>query len=294
MRRLHRRFQVLLLKSDAVFRLLFNSAAKDSIYLNARAHSGNRFFYQTDIKNAFGSVSLDRLTEIILSIHRGWNAGVLHSFLERFFFSPQGGLIIGGPASPLLFNIYAAKVLDEPLEKLWSGPARSVNEMMREIWRRRVYTRYCDDLTFSSPDPIPASLRKKIRQVVKEAGFEVNHRKSTLTDLKKRNVLICGVGLEYRQNKDARIFLPRRYLRRLNGLLYLIVKGKIWVNPQVIDGMWGVIAPCLMKRKENKERQGQDLSRRERELLNLYIRYRQILGRRRVRDWWKNTLWGSQ
>jgi len=277
MRKLHCRFQKLLSDSGVVFGLLFNSAAKDSIYSNAQAHSENRFFYQTDIKNAFGSVSLDRLTEILSSIRKEWNSEILKSFLEKFFFSSQGGLVVGGPASPLLFNIYAAKVLDEPLNKLWSQ-------------RGRVYTRYCDDLTFSSLGPISASLRREIRQVIEEAGFQVNHRKSTLIDLKKKNVVICGVGLEYRKGRRARIFLPRHYLKRLKGLLYLIVKDRIWVNPQIIEGMFGVIAPHLQRKRER----GETLSRREQELLELYIKYRDILARKNVRAWWETTLWNSR
>jgi hypothetical protein len=121
--------------------------------------------------------------------------------------------------------------------------------------------------------------------VIEEAGFQVNHRKSTLTDLKKRNLVICGVGLEYRRGKKARIFIPRHYLKRLNGLLHLIVEGKIWVNPQIIDGMWGVVAPCF-QRKENR---GEVLSRREQRLVRLYINYREILDREKLKKWWKTN-----
>lgn len=128
---------------------------------------------------------------------------------------------MGLPASPDLFNCYAAVTLDPPLRAL--ADRYSVT-----------YSRYLDDLTFSSDEPIGAKKRKAFREVVSQAGLSVHHRKSKVRDLTKGAVFVNGVGIA----STGRLFLPRKYLRHLNGCMYMASRGA--VEPAVVEGMMSV------------------------------------------------------
>lgn len=263
MREVHRRF-LELIRFDTI-----GMTAHSSPLSNVKTHEKNRFFYQTDIKEAYRNVPLEGMVSVLLRHHPEWEKETLKPFLERYCFSPSGGLVTGAPASPKLFDVYAYKFLDEPLIDVWMPlpPNRPRTG--------RLYTRYRDDLTFSSPEPIPASLRKKIREVIERAGFQVNHRKSTVKDLKKGRIVICGVGLEYREGKSARIFLPGHYLAKLQGMLHLAVKGQIHINPQVIEGMHGVFCSVYGKRGRKRTKDGLlILTKKEQRIENLFLKYR--------------------
>ena len=111
---------------------------------------------------------------------------------------------MGAPASPDLFNIYASALVDEPLK-----------QQLRKY--KLTYTRYLDDLTFSTKEePIGKIKRRTIRTVIESAGFAVSHHKSRIFALEKEPAVINGIGLDL----GGRIFMPRNYLRRLRGMLY--------------------------------------------------------------------------
>jgi hypothetical protein len=90
-------------------------------------------------------------------------------------------------------------------------------------------------LTFSSKIPIGKRKRRSIREIIKKAGFEVNHRKTKIFDLKKGPIVINGVGLEL----GGRIFLPRHYLRKIKGTIYKATKEGT-ISKEKVRGMMGV------------------------------------------------------
>jgi hypothetical protein len=218
----------------------------DSPYENASRHVNSRYFYQTDLKNAYSSVPLERLANILVSLEPKWKLDEVRETLARYCFEKSGmGLIVGAPASPKLFNIYAWQTIDILLAEFWPY----MNDRGRIFGKQ--YSRYLDDLTFSSPELITDGVRRMIRQVIERAGFQVNHRKSAVLDLKKGPVVITGVGLEYRSNKSARLFLPRHYLKRMNGLLHLAIKGDSRVSHSQVEGLMGVFHGVLGRKYEH-------------------------------------------
>jgi len=194
-----------------------NSARK-----NLEKHRYNRYFYLIDLKSAFSSVDRNKLTHILCALDQELKNEEVITFLEKYCFSPKGGLVTGASSSPDLFNIYCSKLLDKPLGDLCQRYGLT-------------YTRYSDDLTFSSSNgPIGCRKRRAIRQIIEEvAGFKVNHRKSAVYDLQKGPIVINGIGLEL----GGRIFLPRHYLRKIKGLLHKAEKGE--VNPAKVHGRMG-------------------------------------------------------
>jgi hypothetical protein len=210
---------------------------KNSPRKNIQLHSKNRFVFATDIRNAYTNVNGIKLTLILCNLDpklKEKQREVLN-FLEKYCLSPEGGLVTGAPASPDLFNIYAAILLDESLGLLCQKYGIT-------------FSRYLDDLLFSSSKVrIGKRKRKEIRKIIESAGFEVNHRKSMVWDLKKGPVVINGIGLEL----GGRIFLPRHFLEKIRGLLHRAMVKKD-VNPNTINGLMGVFFSITDRRKPNQ------------------------------------------
>lgn len=173
---------------------------------NAERHTQSRYFYLLDIANAFPSVELERLLEALAAVNPQVAAerDAFRAFLAAYCFAPEGGLRVGAPASPDLFNLYAGMLLDRTLGA-WCKT------------HRFTYTRYLDDLTISSRRRlITQAQRGAVHALVEEAGFRVNDRKARFADLRKTTIVVNGVGLAER----GRLFLPRPYLRKVCGLLH--------------------------------------------------------------------------
>jgi hypothetical protein len=212
----------------------------------------NRYFYLADISSAYQAVSLDRMVDVLfLTNPRLTNSrDDVRGFLEQHFFDAKnGGLVVGGPASPDLFNLYCEVVVDRELRELCQK-----YEVM--------YTRYLDDLTFSSQRPIGAKKRRALRRIAEAAGFRISDRKARVYDLRKGPVSVNGIGICL----DGRVFLPRRTLRHIRGLLHVAcTKGGI--NPGVIHGKMGLLKGLVSPGKAN---------RTELKVFRQYERFRQL------------------
>ncbi len=218
---------------------------------NVEIHRRHRYFFATDIHSAYPSVNGERLADILRQI-LGENFVVsVESFLADYFLDENGGLRIGGPASPDLFNLYAAVVLDQPLRELCQK-------------YELTYTRYLDDLVFSADQPIGVRKRQAIRQLIAAADFQVSHRKSQVVDLEKQPIEINGVGLA----SGGRIFLPRHFLRKIRGLLYrALIQSD--VPPSLVHGYMGVFWSVTGRDSSfNKTEQG---------VIRLYQEYRRLI-----------------
>jgi hypothetical protein len=121
--------------------------------LSVSRHMQNRYFYQTDLRNAFKNVSLDRWVIVLASLDPNTEEGELEEASRRFLFltTTEGmtrGIVTGGLASVDVFNIYAGALLDKPLKPIIAK-------------HNLVYTRFLDDLTFSAASPIGEKKRKE-------------------------------------------------------------------------------------------------------------------------------------
>jgi hypothetical protein len=146
-------------------------------------------------------------------------------FLQCYFAGIQGkGIAVGGPLSPYLMNLYCEVYLDAQVRRWCEKYAI-------------VYTRYVDDLVFSSNVPIGEDRRRKIRCFVNDAGFEVNHRKSKVLALSQGTVFITKVGLEQQVEQNvARIVFPQKKRRRLrNEIVKYLTQQTDW--PEHVSGL---------------------------------------------------------
>lgn len=227
---------------------------------NVKPHRGNRYFFLLDLKDAFPSVNCRKLALILAGLDREQfgdgesspHIEELERFLGTYFFTPDEGLATGGPAANDLFNLYAGVLIDRNLEDFVSSSGCT-------------YTRYVDDLTFSSNAEIEKPQRLAIRGVIESAGFTVNDWKSQICDLEKTPVVITGIGLKL----DGSVFLPRGYTRHLFGFIHRArVAGD--VNPHEVHGKMGVFFsitgrdPLQMNKIEQRLVREYELFRRKR------------------------------
>jgi RNA-directed DNA polymerase len=181
---------------------------------NAAMHAGNRFGYELDLRNAFPSTRVSWTAEAIrafrpfepgdLDDQLSLDEGLIEEVLAKFCFENNHyGLVQGGPASPFLYELTAIWRLDGSLQQYCKRKGIT-------------YTRYVDDLTFSSAEPIGKHKRSAICKIVRESGFRINGRKARTWDLNDGPARITGVML----SKDGRLAMPGGYLRKTAYLMH--------------------------------------------------------------------------
>lgn len=157
---------------------------------NVAPHRHHNSFFITDIRHAFASVDPEYLRRQAVYALADQVAGIdmrpVGDFIQQYaFVDGVPGLPLGYPASPALFNLYCYD-MDRSLGEICSN-------------RGITYTRWLDDLTFSSPriPVLSRNVRSQLREVIEEVpGFHVNHRKSrVIPNLKKAPVFITGLAL---------------------------------------------------------------------------------------------------
>ena len=246
--------------------------------LNAKLHKYGEHFYITDFAHAYQSIDLRRLTILLVYIVKYDHYHVdcpisrldsnistqeeiandplfpkMESFVKFAFSGYAGiGLAVGGPLSPYLLNLYCEVFLDQRLRYFIRGLPGNTDQ-----FRKIVYSRYVDDLVFSSGEAIKDEVRSAIRKDINTAGFEVKHRKSFVLSRNKGAVFITKYGMQVKPlQKQKEVFggeseerpvrkliegtltFPKKKRSRLRGIIrnYL---AKQWRNdiPEVITGL---------------------------------------------------------
>ncbi len=185
----------------------------NNIAENALRHSGSRYFFQIDLARAYGQVDMpvlaDRLFRLQFAINEPLDHETILKILNESCLSPDGaGLVMGGPSSPRLFNAYC---LDMDL---------AIADYCRRVGI--IYTRYMDDLVFSSPDTgelatdsIGKRKRRDIREIIAQYMFEINESKTRVQDIKHGPINVTGIQI----NPGGRIQLRNQLLRNFRNEL---------------------------------------------------------------------------
>lgn len=202
---------------------------------NARRHAKeSEFIFTLDLVNAFNSANGDKLSEIIAvrtaqMLNRRAPAPTVEEwqqFLRKYALMKKGGLPQGYPTSPLLHDWYCEVVLDKPI--------RDYLNRLIHYGYHITYSRYVDDLTFSSPQQITREIRRDLRRFVRKAGYLENHRKTQVSELRFDGaVKVTGSMLD----RDGGIGIPRKKLKEMERMLSFAVLAPL--TPEidaVIDG----------------------------------------------------------
>jgi hypothetical protein len=178
---------------------------------NARRHIEGRYVFKIDIKNAFPSTEIRRLIPVIAAgVKRKFADAPTEDewweFFSKYVVSREGRLPHGARTSSFLFEWYCERFIDMPLRLLCAE------------WKAHVvYTRYVDDLVFTSDMPLSKKgKRSLIRAVIARAGFEENFKKTVSAKLAQKSISITGPCV----GGESRIGVPRTWLKESEAVLY--------------------------------------------------------------------------
>lgn len=165
---------------------------------NAKPHQGNKYVFTTDLQDFFPSISHDQVYSCLLSLgfsqHKAHWLTKLVTYKHRV---PQGA-----PTSSHVANVVFL----------------STDYLLINLCKEHniTYTRYVDDLTFSSPTDFQPLLNQ-ILQIITDGGFKLSYRKTKYCGIQT----ITGINV-FNNYIDA----PKRIKERAIAELTSEIKNK--------------------------------------------------------------------
>lgn len=191
-----------------------------SVVTNAEVHKNQNYIFNIDLKDFFPSVEQVRvwrrlqvkpykIPSTIANLIAGMcsmrmnrterNEEAKHELDKQFVYVlPQGA-----PTSPLLTNMVCDK-----LDYRLSGLAKRFGLH---------YTRYADDITFSSMHYVygkNGDFRTELKKIIKDQGFEINHGKTRLQKKEERQE-VTGIVVSEKLN------VTQKYMREIRTILHI-------------------------------------------------------------------------
>lgn len=154
-------------RTDAAYGFLMNPDSDPeprNILTNAQRHLGCQWLFNADIEDFFHQVEATQVLQLLQEPPFSFKEEIAQLITKLTTFKER--LPMGAPTSPILSN-FASIEMDKDLSDLakWEG------------W---TYTRYADDMTFSSPKAFPAYYKERIMTIVHEADYSFNQAKFKL------------------------------------------------------------------------------------------------------------------
>ena len=174
-------------------------APKTNIKQNAQPHIGKKYILKTDISDFFGSISFEQVYSAAFNTRLfPKQIGVMLTSLCCY----DGYLPQGAPTSPALSNL-VMKNFDNNIGSWCEKHGIS-------------YTRYCDDMTFSSDRPL-YNVLQKVTKMLDEMGFELNAKKTKFVTSSSRQS-VTGLTV------NERLSASKDYKRNLRQEVYYALK----------------------------------------------------------------------
>ena len=196
---IQKKIQVEILSKISIHKKALGYVNGKTIKDNAIAHLCNPEILKVDIKDFFPSVNFKRVINVFIKM--GYTRDI--SFSLARLCTLHNCLPQGAPTSPSLSNIILIR-MDIRLEN-------ASNKL--DV----IYSRYADDLTFSSSD-ISLSFLNYVKSIIVSEGFQINLKK--LRILKKTHKkIITGISIT-----NDTLKVPREKKRYLRQKIYFIKK----------------------------------------------------------------------
>ncbi len=163
-----------------------------SILNNARPHLGRKVVVRLDIKDFFPSITHRQVRKVFEKFGYPYRVAVLLANICTV----DGRLPQGAPTSPMLSNLVCQK-----MDKRFAWLRHDVKFR---------YSRYADDMIFSSDNDKFPSIIPFLKQIVREEGFEPNEDKIKIMRRGQRQT-VTGVVVNEQLN------LSRKHVRKLRA-----------------------------------------------------------------------------
>ena len=171
--------------------------AKCNIVENARPHTQKKYVLNIDLKDFFSNISAKQVWGVFSSYPFNYNEQI--STALTLLTTYDGKLPTGAPTSPVISNFICLK-LDAELKECCAEHLLA-------------YTRYADDLTFSSNNPISEDVLVDITNRIKNNGFIVNEKKLRIRSSNRKQI-VTGIVVNEKVNID------RKLLRKIRAMLH--------------------------------------------------------------------------
>ena len=189
---------------------------------NALKHVGYEYTLSFDLADFFDHVNVSSVEKGIKAIRHNSKSTVevppLHP-LFHYSIARQGL-----PTSPILANVAAAPMDKDIQQKFCTYTTCPMPAAPHKFCKwPKVYTRYADDLTFSTNDiDCVYALMKELPELVAKHGFALNTKKTRLQRASAGRRIITGVAVD-----DTGIYPTRATKRRLRAAIHNAKTGKV-------------------------------------------------------------------
>lgn len=186
---------------------------KNGLLTNAQSHKDNVFILEMDLHNFFESIDKKRVFNLFYAI--GYNKKVSAMLTNLCTYNnvlPQGAV-----TSPYIANLIAFH-LDKRLNGLCSR---------RDI----VYTRYADDLSFSSNNRSNLnSIEKLVKKIISDEGFEINSQKTRYlsNDVKKT---VTGITIN-----NYAVHADKKLKKKIRAMIFYSITNQDYSMNENIKG----------------------------------------------------------
>lgn len=196
-----------LIRPEGIHGFVINPNKKEkicNIVDNAKIHINRKQVLNLDLKDFFPSIQAYRVKELFVSQYFKFNEDIANAL--ALLVTYEGKLPVGAPTSPVISNFICLE-LDAHLIAFCKE--NQIN-----------FSRYADDLTFSSNEDISKETISSIFEIIKKNNFEVNHKKTRLKS-NQRKQTVTGLVVNKKVNVD------RKTLKMVRAMLYDASKNGI-------------------------------------------------------------------
>lgn len=216
-----------------------------SIVTNASLHVNKRLVFNIDLKDFFPSISFARIRGLFMA--SPYNLPPEAATVLAQICCHKDQLPQGAPTSPIVSNMICAKM------------DRQLQQLAKEC--RSTYTRYADDITFSTTlarlsdqivclveesDEDKLLIGEKLTSIITNNGFYINEQKIRLQDRKTRQE-VTGLTV----NKFPNI--ERKYIRQVRAMLHawekfgLEAAEKVYLEKYTSSSKYPSMSPAPFK-----------------------------------------------
>ncbi|NEU97010.1 reverse transcriptase domain-containing protein [Bradyrhizobium uaiense] len=200
-----------------------------SVKTNATAHRRSKFVMNLDIEGFFSAITEGRVSGLMSAL--GIDSRVAE-ILARICCN-EGVLPQGAPSSPIISNMICFR-MDKELQTIAKES-------------RCIYTRYADDITFSSYQPLtllfegptppagkfsPELLKDRLRGAFRSNGFAINPQKVHYADKYSRRT-VTGLKINELVNVD------RKFVRNIRAALFVTEKQGATSAQKILKDKYG-------------------------------------------------------